>query len=87
MRMVHTVPKFLELHRPCSGGHVHKFWAQGFKNSFDRDLDFLWNLCQTIAQLLQDQLLDMEAKPVKQQQTLRQPELQQGGKAIRGCCL
>ncbi|CAE7301965.1 unnamed protein product [Symbiodinium sp. CCMP2592] len=64
MRMLHSLPKFLELHRPCAGGHVHKFWSKGVGCKFDRDLDFPWGLCKAMSQLLQDQLLDMGAKPL-----------------------
>ena len=66
MKILHTLPRFLELHKPCTGGHPHKFYAKGVKTFFDRDLDFPWNLCQSMAQLLQDQLLDMGAKPLPQ---------------------
>ena len=66
MKILHTLPRFLELHKPCTGGHPHKFYAKGVKTFFDRDLDFPWSLCQTMAQLLQDQLLDMGAKPLPQ---------------------
>ncbi|CAE7488500.1 unnamed protein product [Symbiodinium sp. CCMP2592] len=64
MRLLHSLPKFLELHRPCAGGHVHKFWSKGVGCKFDRDLDFPWGLCKAMSQLLQDQLLDMGAKPL-----------------------
>ena len=66
MKILHTLPRFLELHKPCSGGHLHKFYAKGVKTFFDRDMDFPWGLCQSMAQLLQDQLLDMGAKPLPQ---------------------
>ncbi|OLQ12560.1 hypothetical protein AK812_SmicGene3520 [Symbiodinium microadriaticum] len=36
------------------------------KTFLNRDLDFPWSLYQTMAQLLQDQLLDMETKPLPQ---------------------
>ena len=64
MRIVHTLPRFLELHNPCDGGHAHKFWPNAGAKVLDKDVDFPWGLCQRMAQLLQDQMLDFGAQPV-----------------------
>ncbi|CAE7763397.1 car [Symbiodinium sp. CCMP2592] len=58
--LVHNIPKFRELHRLCSGKHVHLGWGKvGRTWATSAETAYPWGLCKCMASLLKDHFLEL----------------------------
>ena len=67
-RLLHNIPKYDNLHRLCSGRHVHagrgrikNRWATSFETAYP------WGLCKVMASLLKEHFLSLGCKPPPKQ--------------------
>ncbi|CAE7428234.1 car [Symbiodinium sp. CCMP2592] len=62
--LVHNIPKFRELHRLCSGKHVHLGWGKvGRTWATSAETAYPWGLCKCMASLLKDHFLELGCRP------------------------
>ena len=92
MKILHTLPRFLELHKPCTGGHPHKFTQRELKLSsivtwisLGASVRQWRNYCR-ISCLIWGRSRCLRTLGIRMLQLL-QRELQPGGKAIKRSCL
>ncbi|CAE7715963.1 car [Symbiodinium sp. CCMP2592] len=58
--LVHNIPKFRELHRLCSGKHVHLGWGRvGRAWATSAETAYPWGFCKCMASLLKDHFLEL----------------------------
>ena len=82
--LVHNVPKFKELHRLCSGNHVHAGWGrtQG-KWATSLETAYPCRLCKVMANLLKEHFLAMGCHSPPQQLS-EAPASVPGARALSG---
>ena len=67
-RLLHNIAKFENLHRVCSGNHVHAGWGKlNNKWATSCEAAYSWGLCKMMARVLQEHFLELGCQPAPTQ--------------------